>query len=47
MAIYGLFRRFLPPMAAGIACAIFYAAVILAIVLLLPVAPADFRYGRY
>lgn len=47
MHLHGLMLRVLPAPLAGVACAVIYALLVLAILLLLPVAPADFRYGRY
>jgi hypothetical protein len=47
MPLYGLLRRHLPKPAATLAFALIYAALITAVVLLLPVPPADFRYARY
>lgn len=47
MSIYALLRTRLSPGAATFATALFYAVVLTAILLLLSVAPADFRYGGY
>ncbi len=47
MSVYALLQTCLSPGAATIATALFYAAMLIAILLLLSVAPADFRYGGY
>ena len=47
MHLYGLLLRVLPPSLAGIAFAVIYALVIVLIVVLTPLPPADFDYGRY
>lgn len=46
MALYGLLRRYLPPLPATLAFAVIYGVVIAAIVLLLPVPAGDLRYAR-
>lgn len=47
MSLHALLRTVLPPGAATVATAAAYAGILLAILLLLPVAPAEFRYGGY
>lgn len=47
MPVYGLLSRWLPAWAATLVFVLIYAALIAAIVLLIPVQPTDFRYARY
>ena len=47
MHAYGILLRFLPPLLAGVVLATIYAAMIILIILLTPLEPADFDYGRY
>jgi hypothetical protein len=45
--MYGYFRKIAGPRTAGLICAVWYAALIVAILLASVEPPADFRYGRY
>lgn len=46
MALFGILRLYLPPGPAMLVFALFYAALIAAILLLLPVPAGDLRYAR-
>ena len=45
--MYGQLRRFFGPRLAGTLCALWFAALIVGILLCSVEPPADFRYGRY
>ncbi len=45
--MYGYFRKVLGPTGAGLTCALWYALLLIGIILCSTAIPADFRYGRY
>lgn len=45
--MYGYFCRVLSPIPAGLLCALWFAALIVGVLLCSFEPPADFRYGRY
>jgi hypothetical protein len=47
MHLYGYLLRIMPAPAAGVVFALVYAGLILVILVLTPMVPADFDYGGY